>query len=182
MTPNEYQELAITTLAPQSTAKTLINCALGIAGETGEICDLIKKHRFHKQDTPLNTEKIIAECGDTMWYIAVLTKMIDIELDDVTPVVKFRSIDNTIERCALQLSKFAGYFSERTLDNYYLEIEHEIHGLLIALALMLSHFDTTLEQAMQTNIDKLAKRHKPNGEATGFISHYASDSGDSLKS
>ena len=45
----------------------LLNAALGLAGESGEVADHVKKYLFH--DHPLDREKLILELGDLQWYI-----------------------------------------------------------------------------------------------------------------
>lgn len=44
--------------------------ALGLAGETGEVVDIIKKALFHNK--PLDLEKLKLELGDVRWYLEVL--------------------------------------------------------------------------------------------------------------
>lgn len=116
MTPNEYQQAAMSTLVTDNSRDTLSMCGLGIAGEAGEIADMLKKYLFHKNGKALDISKVQAEIGDCLWYLSVLAS-----------------------DCGL-----------------------------------------SLENIMQANIDKLARRHKRNGEPTGFQSFYESDSGDSL--
>ncbi len=48
--------------------EVLTNCALGLAGESGEVGDIIKKHLFHGH--PLDEEKLIKELGDVCYYLA----------------------------------------------------------------------------------------------------------------
>lgn len=79
MTLNEYQELANRT-RNQSELEVL-NYTLGLAGETGEFVEAIKKMLFHGHHTP--PEKIKEELGDILWYVATLTSIFDFELSDV---------------------------------------------------------------------------------------------------
>lgn len=63
MTPNEYQELAMRTNDKMATARIakslsfkgadiggVINSCLGLSGETGEFCDMVKKFIFHETE------------------------------------------------------------------------------------------------------------------------------------
>lgn len=70
MTPNEYQKLAMRT-APKgySPHEYLTNAALGLAGESGEFADIVKKWAF--QWHPLNDEHLKKELGDVLWYVAM---------------------------------------------------------------------------------------------------------------
>lgn len=70
MTPNEYQKLAMRT-APKgySPHEYLMNAALGLAGESGEFADIVKKRTF--QGHPFSGEHLKKELGDILWYVAM---------------------------------------------------------------------------------------------------------------
>ena len=69
MSGNEYQRLAMrTSNSALTTTEHLINGALGLAGEAGEVADLVKK-RF-MQGHSLDREHLAKELGDVCWYIA----------------------------------------------------------------------------------------------------------------
>lgn len=54
---------------------------LGIAGEAGEVADLLKKHLGHGHD--LDRDKLKAELGDVLWYVACLADRLGIRLSEV---------------------------------------------------------------------------------------------------
>ncbi len=58
----------------------LLNGGLGIAGEAGEVADHIKKHFFH--GARLDRDKIIKECGDTLWYIAQVLNAVNSSVEE----------------------------------------------------------------------------------------------------
>lgn len=76
MTPKEYQEQAMRTKPDYEDIKIgilktqLLNVAVGLAGESGEICEHIKKMVFHGH--ALDVEGLAEEAGDLMWYIGLL--------------------------------------------------------------------------------------------------------------
>lgn len=79
---NEYQKIAVSMAASVTNSKIdIATFALGLTGESGEIADIIKKHVAQGHD--LNVEKIKLECGDVLWYLAVLTHVLEIPLQDV---------------------------------------------------------------------------------------------------
>jgi NTP pyrophosphatase (non-canonical NTP hydrolase) len=43
---------------------------IGLAGETGELLDALKKRHWHGADVP--DDKLVEEAGDVMWYVALL--------------------------------------------------------------------------------------------------------------
>lgn len=55
--------------------------ALGLAGETGEVVDLVKKNLFHGKE--MDREKIIKELGDVRWYLEYLLITLDLTMDEV---------------------------------------------------------------------------------------------------
>jgi NTP pyrophosphatase (non-canonical NTP hydrolase) len=54
---------------------------LGLVGESGEVVDLIKKHVYHGH--PLDSDKLLKELGDVLWYVAALATALDVELSEV---------------------------------------------------------------------------------------------------
>ncbi len=84
MTFDEYQEACERTARRtdvNTTETRLANFGLGLAGEAGEVCDLLKKHLYHAQ--PLDVDKIRRELGDCMWYIATTASTLGITLSSV---------------------------------------------------------------------------------------------------
>lgn len=67
MTINEYQKLALRTSGVEDPKEMLLNGVLGLAGESGECVDMMKKHLF--QGHPLNKEAMLKELGDIAWYL-----------------------------------------------------------------------------------------------------------------
>lgn len=55
--------------------------ALGLAGESGEVADLIKKVAFHRHT--LDREEVIKELGDVLWYAAAIATTLGISLDGI---------------------------------------------------------------------------------------------------
>ena len=82
MTVNEYQKLAMTTLNNDLDKKEILtNSVMGLCGESGEACDIIKKHLFHGHK--LDRDALIKELGDVAWYLAEAATALDIPLEEV---------------------------------------------------------------------------------------------------
>lgn len=82
MTGTEYQELAMRTNRQEATPEqNLINGCLGLAGEAGEVCDIVKKYMF--QGHNLETQKIVDELSDVLWYVALTAQGIGCDLDSI---------------------------------------------------------------------------------------------------
>jgi NTP pyrophosphatase (non-canonical NTP hydrolase) len=82
MNSAEYQREVERTCSPDEPfASSLTLAALGLAGESGEVTDLIKKHLFHGHT--LDCEKLISEMGDVLWYLTFLANKIYTPLDTI---------------------------------------------------------------------------------------------------
>ena len=83
MTINEYQTAALRTAQTDKLSKSaiLLNAALGLCGESGEVADLVKKHRFQGHD--LDIDHVAKELGDISWYLAVGAYSIGYDLETI---------------------------------------------------------------------------------------------------
>ena len=79
---NDYQKFAARTMNPDLTdTEALINMSLGLAGETGEIIEHVKKVLFH--GNVLDEEYLKKEIGDVLWYVAGIASVIGLDLADI---------------------------------------------------------------------------------------------------
>jgi NTP pyrophosphatase (non-canonical NTP hydrolase) len=73
----------------------LIHAVLGLAGESGEVCEKFKKIYRDKNGEMSNEfrEDIEKEMGDILWYVADVCTLLGISLDDVatTNIAKLES-------------------------------------------------------------------------------------------
>lgn len=82
MTINEYQGLAMRTCNREiSKEDMLLDGALGLAGESGEVAEIVKKVKF--QGHELDIERIAKELGDVCWYIALTATAIGCDLETI---------------------------------------------------------------------------------------------------
>lgn len=87
MNATEYQKLATRTLIdkpgfPISDEEIMIIWnAIGLAGEAGEIAELVKKGIFHQHG--LDREKLAKELGDCLWYLTSLCTKLDFDLSEI---------------------------------------------------------------------------------------------------
>lgn len=54
---------------------------LGLAGESGEVADMIKKHLGHGH--PLDTMALAKELGDVLWYLSQICDYYDLNLEAI---------------------------------------------------------------------------------------------------
>ena len=89
MTLDEYQNESMRTasgVTDASDENLMLNGAMGLNGEAGEVIDILKKHIF--QGHNLDTEHIAKELGDCLWYIAVCAKGAGYTLDEIAEMNK----------------------------------------------------------------------------------------------
>lgn len=83
---NEFQKLSwrtmpAPTLDPAQKALNISNYSMGLAGESGEVVDLLKKHVHHGHE--LDREKLKNELGDVLHYASGLASLMGLTLEDV---------------------------------------------------------------------------------------------------
>ncbi len=84
MTRDEYRSHVLRTLNPaadytQESRLTL--AALGLAGETGEVVDIIKKYLFHGK--PFHRDQLILELGDVRWYLESFAWILGVSMEEI---------------------------------------------------------------------------------------------------
>lgn len=72
-------------LNEEPSIKGLVYTSLGLAGETGEFCDKVKKIiRDHGSNIgPAQREQLIKELGDVLWYVSQAAFELNIDLSMV---------------------------------------------------------------------------------------------------
>ena len=54
---------------------------MGLAGESGEVCDYLKKVVFHGHE--LDKDQLCKELGDVLWYVATLATTAGLSLGEI---------------------------------------------------------------------------------------------------
>ena len=105
MTVNDYQKLAMVTLNRDLDKKEMLtNAVMGLCGESGDACDIVKKHHFHGHE--LDRAALIKELGDVAWYLAEAAEALDVSLDEV--------FERNIEKLKKRYPE--GFSSERSIS------------------------------------------------------------------
>jgi NTP pyrophosphatase (non-canonical NTP hydrolase) len=82
MSPNEYQKEALRTAFGMNQSFPMeLNGVMGLAGESGECVDLMKKYMF--QGHTLDKEHLAKELGDVAWYLAITSHAIGYDLETI---------------------------------------------------------------------------------------------------
>jgi NTP pyrophosphatase (non-canonical NTP hydrolase) len=82
---NDYQKKAKTTAIYPKQEHALWYPALGLTGEAGEVADKVKKIMRDHNGIINNRHRIelTKEMGDVLWYLAMLSYELGVDLDDV---------------------------------------------------------------------------------------------------
>lgn len=75
------EDISLIRAEPCIQRDTLLNMALGLTGESGEIVDQIKK--FAYQGHTLDKKEMTEELGDVLWYLNNICNILEIEMEDV---------------------------------------------------------------------------------------------------
>lgn len=81
MTFDEYQLEVVRTAASTQGPLGLAVFGLGVAGEAGEVADLIKK--VVGQGHELDEDKLLKELGDVLWYVTAIAERTGFSLAQV---------------------------------------------------------------------------------------------------
>ncbi len=146
-----YQELAKRTAThPDPNTDMYELMALGLIGETGEVVDLIKKHKYH--GVPMDVEKLKKEVGDCLWYLANGLTLCDLTFDDPWHGVKLKEYHLGVDASSIA----ASLIEERFVFN------GDKRDYLDTLSALCTKHGFTLEDAAECNIEKLKRRY-PDG-------------------
>lgn len=85
MTFNEYQEKARVTARYPKIGAGFVYPALGLAGETGEVLEKVKKIMRDENGVVSEEKKreIIKELGDVLWYVSQIAFELGASLEEV---------------------------------------------------------------------------------------------------
>ncbi len=79
---SKYEEFVMEGIEPGLSGKDIVLLgAIGLAGETGEVCDHLKKVIFHGNSP--DRDHLVKELGDVMWYLTVIARTNEISLEEV---------------------------------------------------------------------------------------------------
>lgn len=81
LTLSEYQTAALRTANNDEGTQELAIRALGLAGEAGEVVEIVKKYLGHGHG--FDRDKLAKELGDVMWYVATLADACGLDLSDI---------------------------------------------------------------------------------------------------
>lgn len=81
MNDREYMQFVLGKVSPETQEQPLMAGALGLAGEAGEVADLVKKYTFHGHK--LAIEEVMEELGDLFFYMTLIMNAFETDLETV---------------------------------------------------------------------------------------------------
>lgn len=151
---DEYQELAATTAVYPVEYKYAYP-SLGLAEEVGEFCE--------KLLGPRERLDMGHELGDVMWYASAVARDFGLTLSECFVRTDFPASDNPDFAMLFAALRLAGRvkkvlrgdtFDEKKMDQVKLELGRILHCVNV----LAQHFDFTMEEICQMNLDKLFDR------------------------
>jgi NTP pyrophosphatase (non-canonical NTP hydrolase) len=174
MNPSEYQKLARRTATPKFLEDQnfgLVNWALGLAGEAGEVFELVwGEHSTSNLDPSL----LKKELGDVCWYIALFCEQVGFDLGTFGTWVDegFRTTPSNDRRSTSLLvtraCKTADYVKKVVCHGHPLDeqtLHTHVHGCYRAATAICSRHGLSMSDVMKENIEKLKARY-PEGFST----------------
>ena len=79
--PSRYEDFVRTGNFTEDERDAKFLAGLGLAGESGEVADIIKKHLLHGK--PLDRDHLKEELGDVLWYLQHACIVFNIPLFEV---------------------------------------------------------------------------------------------------
>lgn len=156
----DYASFVKSKLKPMTEEMHLLHMRMGIKGELGELVDAYKKHLVYGKE--LDRANVREELGDVMFYCVGLL-----------PNTQFSTYNTEVHLSnsglftMLSPAKVMGL-----ILNYATELEETAHKaanvdigvggekLVIILSELIHYMGFTVEEVLQTNVDKLSKRYK----------------------
>jgi len=79
---NTYQDLAKQTAVYPDIGQNLVYTILGLVGESGELAEKMKK-AIRDNGGNVDTETMVKELGDVLWYVAMIASELGLTLQEV---------------------------------------------------------------------------------------------------
>lgn len=186
---DEYQQAALTTAMYPDRGNNLTYPSLGLAGESGEICEKVGSY-IGRTAFPDERKALAKELGDVLWYAALVADELGVSLNKValTRCQQAGHIDayqeatppkgrGGLASTALSLASSAGAVCDRVKKMFRDDgsklteprrtaILADLGSVLRYVSALATELGESLEKIAEMNVEKLASR-KRRGTITG---------------
>lgn len=150
---DQYVEFTRTTaIYPKDRAITYL--MLGLISEVGEVAGKVKK-RIRDGELSVPTSAIVSEIGDCLWYLARLE-------DEWPEAVAPLSIEGASERAPVYHANIHHALACAATYAGVYDIAYDIDAVLSALIYVLNEIGSSIDAALEDNIEKLTSRKARN--------------------
>lgn len=165
---SEFEEkCAVLFVKPQTREGKFLHACVGIAGEAGELLDAIKKHWIYGK--LFDAENVVEECGDILFYLSQACRNAGVEFDslDTKQVHALVPVPHVLIQCVNNIYGSAARLFDVAVDWQMgevhcigkVEFRRDAMRILNEVESLLLGIDLTLQDAFQSNVNKLAKRY-----------------------
>lgn len=169
----EYLPTVAQRCKPLPHREHLAHMAMGVVGEFGEVCEMIKKHTIYGKE--LDRDKLLLEVGDICWYVGgfatglgVSPHLMEVAFNHGEQI----GMDSPDTEFIVALSSVAGKVSSElteVVDEYPAEGIEGVMILCELLGMVCCRFSLKLEEVLARNDAKLAARYKEKFDAKQAI-------------
>jgi NTP pyrophosphatase (non-canonical NTP hydrolase) len=160
----EYLHTVAQRCKPLPHREHLAHMAMGVTGEFGEVCEMIKKHTIYGKE--LDRDKLVLEVGDICWYVGGFAVQLEVSPHIMEVAFEYGSRTELLDcpdteyivALASIATKTASELTEIRPDYPATGIEG-VMVLCEMLGMLCSRFDLVIGQVLHENNVKLAKRY-----------------------
>lgn len=174
----EYQKEALKRLNPTIANKdeeSMRFACRGLLEEAGEVVAELRKplYKGNFHEKALDKKAIIGEFGDVMWYMALMCRNNDIDIEKINSEIdtnKYCFNREKLIKKSIKLGRQSGIISKRYIEYSKGKIEKEKlekslrnqYKNILKISAML---DISIEDILKMNIEKANYRYDENGKA-----------------
>lgn len=154
MTLDDYQIAANTTAMYPNKGDNIFYPVLGLIGEYGEVAEAVLRGA--------ETEDIIKESGDALWYISTVCTELKIKLSDIAGSRDVGEPLILLARLAEITKKIMRDDNSVITDTHVVAIRPILADLFFRIKTIIEMHGSTVEKACDINVKKLADRKARN--------------------
>lgn len=174
----EYQEEALKRLNPTIANKdkeSMRFACMGLLEESGEVISELRKPlykgNFHEKE--LDKKAITSELGDVIWYITLICRNNDIDIEKIDSEIdanKYSFDREKLIKKSIKLGKQSGIIAKKYIKYNKGKIEKEKLEISLKrqyknILKIASGLDISIEDILKMNIEKANCRYDENGKA-----------------
>ena len=177
ITLEEYQDEALKILNKQiakSKKEQRRYCCMGMLEETGEIVAEIRKAFFkgNFHEKKIDKQAITSECGDLLWYMALMCKESGIDIENIDAKVAIQTGEEEREELitkGIKLGRRTGKTVQRYLqyhrgDINKKELETSLRKQYRSMKKLLRELNISIDDVIENNLQKIRSRYEEKRE------------------